>query len=99
MQKLQEDLVKLITDAAFPTNPLDAVIDELGGPEHVAEMTGRKARLVRKGNAVHYENRNATGAKGVTLDLINIAEKQCATCFNVPGDPILPRWRSNPFRS
>jgi hypothetical protein len=31
----------------MPDNPLDKIINELGGPDHVAELTGRKGRLVR----------------------------------------------------
>lgn len=30
----------------FPMNPLDELIDGLGGPPEVAEMTGRMKRLV-----------------------------------------------------
>ena len=32
---------------AFPPSPLDLLIDELGGPRRVAEMTGRSHRFVR----------------------------------------------------
>ena len=30
------------------SSPLDEVIDKLGGPDHVAEMTGRRWRVVRQ---------------------------------------------------
>jgi hypothetical protein len=34
----------------FPATPLDDLIDRLGGPDIVAEMTGRRQRLVRVGS-------------------------------------------------
>ena len=72
---------KAIAVLGLPANPLDTLIDQLGGPQHVAEMTGRKARLVRQQGegltGVKWEARNASGvAASATLDLINVHERQ-----------------------
>ncbi|KAL3149047.1 hypothetical protein ABBQ32_001892 [Trebouxia sp. C0010 RCD-2024] len=72
---------KAIAVLGLPANPLDCLIDQLGGPQHVAEMTGRKARLVRQQGegltGVKWEARNASGvAASATLDLINVHERQ-----------------------
>ncbi|GMH44841.1 hypothetical protein BSKO_12793 [Bryopsis sp. KO-2023] len=61
----------------LPANPLDVLIDRLGGPDKVAEMTGRRGRFVRNEEdegGVRYEPRNASGMKGVSLEAINVAE-------------------------
>ena len=55
---------------SFPS-PLDVLTDQLGGPGNVAEMTGRKGRLVRvkgKGNHVHYEQRDRGGCSLESLN-------------------------------
>lgn len=58
----------------LPPNTLDHLIAELGGPNQVAEMTGRKGRLVQTDdNEVQYECR---AEPGVSLEQINILEKQ-----------------------
>lgn len=58
----------------LPPNTLDQLIDELGGPEYVAEMTGRKGRVVsREDGEIEYELRHA-GAD-VPLELMNMDEK------------------------
>ncbi|XP_077299576.1 protein strawberry notch isoform X2 [Arctopsyche grandis] len=58
----------------LPANTLDQLIDELGGPENVAEMTGRKGRVIQtEGGQILYESR----AEGdVPLETLNLTEKQ-----------------------
>jgi hypothetical protein len=44
---MQQQLLAKISALHLPANFLDVLIDELGGPKAVAEMTGRKGRVVR----------------------------------------------------
>eukprot|EP00094_Tigriopus_californicus_P001238 TCALIF_01199-PA protein Name:"Similar to sno Protein strawberry notch (Drosophila melanogaster)" AED:0.08 eAED:0.09 QI:0/0/0/0.88/1/1/9/0/1282 len=58
---------------ALPANTLDQLIDELGGPENVAEMTGRKGRVVQDENGdVRYESRSE---QDIPLETLNLHEK------------------------
>uniref|UniRef100_A0A7M5XKE9 Uncharacterized protein n=1 Tax=Clytia hemisphaerica TaxID=252671 RepID=A0A7M5XKE9_9CNID len=58
----------------LPPNTLDELIDELGGPENVAEMTGRKGRVVAKTDGSYaYEARTKDD---VPLEVLNVAEKK-----------------------
>ena len=65
----------LIWSETYIFSPLDALIDELGGVNAVAEMTGRRGRMVRqrkgKTNSVKYELRD-TG--GNSLESLNNTE-------------------------
>ncbi|XP_067030449.1 protein strawberry notch homolog 1-like isoform X1 [Acropora muricata] len=59
---------------ALPPNTLDKLIHDLGGPDNVAEMTGRKNRVVsNEDGTISYESRSK---QDVPLELLNIAEKK-----------------------
>ncbi|MBN3311471.1 SBNO1 protein, partial [Atractosteus spatula] len=65
LEKLSEEL---------PPNTLDELIDELGGPDNVAEMTGRKGRVVSNDDgSISYESRSELD---VPVEILNITEKQ-----------------------
>eukprot|EP00049_Salpingoeca_infusionum_P014447 m.270271 g.270271 ORF g.270271 m.270271 type:complete len:1323 (+) comp15677_c0_seq4:246-4214(+) len=69
--EMKRQLLEKLVALKLPANPLDVLIDELGGPAHVAELTGRKFRVVREGDAVVLDNRfREMGSDGV-----NVAEK------------------------
>ncbi|XP_031383242.1 protein FORGETTER 1 isoform X1 [Punica granatum] len=68
-------ILEVIRSLDLPNNPLDDIIDQLGGPDKVAEMTGRRGMLVRaaNGRGVMYQARNT---KDVTMEMVNMHEKQ-----------------------
>ena len=57
----------------LPANTLDQLIDELGGPTNVSEMTGRKGRVVMDevSGDVRYESRSDF------INEINTAKRTC----------------------
>lgn len=58
----------------LPKNTLDQLIADLGGPDQVAEMTGRKCRVVRvEDDDIQFESR---AEPGVSLEEVNLLEKQ-----------------------
>lgn len=59
----------------LPPNTLDYLIEELGGPSQVAEMTGRKGRVVRSilGDRYIYEPR---ASDDLVLSNVNMDEKE-----------------------
>ncbi|XP_050330665.1 protein strawberry notch isoform X2 [Bactrocera neohumeralis] len=73
---MKEELLRKIERLGdrLPPNTLDQLIDELGGPDNVAEMTGRKGRVVQSDNgSIQYESRSE---QDVPLETLNITEKQ-----------------------
>ena len=76
MYDVRRDLLNAINQLGkrLPANTLDELIDLLDGPENVAEMTGRKGRIVSKdSNNFVYEARNESD---VPLELMNIVQKE-----------------------
>ncbi|WMV48673.1 hypothetical protein MTR67_042058 [Solanum verrucosum] len=82
--KISKVILKNFADDKEPNksvNPVEVVARqrilnrELGGPEKVAEITGRKGMLVRaaNGKGVTYQARNT---KDVSMEMVNIHEKQ-----------------------
>ncbi|XP_054469169.1 protein strawberry notch homolog 1 isoform X2 [Anoplopoma fimbria] len=75
-QKMKKELLEKLEDLAedLPPNTLDELIDELGGPENVAEMTGRKGRVVSNDDgSITYESRSELD---VPVEILNLTEKQ-----------------------
>ncbi|KAL8195817.1 hypothetical protein R6Q57_025570 [Mikania cordata] len=68
-------ILDIIRAFDLPNNPLDDIIDQLGGPGNVAEITGRRGMLVRasNGKGVTYQARNT---KDITMEMVNMYEKQ-----------------------
>ena len=58
----------------LPPNTLDQLIEDLGGCDNVAEMTGRKGRVISsEDGSVQYESRTEND---VPLEILNLTEKQ-----------------------
>ncbi|XP_028319438.1 protein strawberry notch homolog 1 [Gouania willdenowi] len=75
-QRMKKELLEQLEEVAehLPPNTLDELIDELGGPENVAEMTGRKGRVVSNDDgSITYESRSELD---VPVEILNLTEKQ-----------------------
>ncbi|KAI1293580.1 Protein strawberry notch -like protein 1 [Halotydeus destructor] len=75
-EKMRDELIERIeeTGGKLPPNTLDELIDELGGADNVAEMTGRKGRVIsNESGTVQYESRTEND---VALEILNVTEKQ-----------------------
>ncbi|KAK2492953.1 hypothetical protein MC885_018460 [Smutsia gigantea] len=76
VERLKQDLLTKVRmlGRELPVNTLDELIDQLGGPECVAEMTGRKGRVVsRPDGTVAFESR---AEQGLSIDHVNLREKE-----------------------
>uniref|UniRef100_A0A164XUU3 PHD-type domain-containing protein n=1 Tax=Daucus carota subsp. sativus TaxID=79200 RepID=A0A164XUU3_DAUCS len=59
-EERKSQILDAVRSLDLPNNPLDDIIDQLGGPDKVAEITGRRRMLVRSsdGKGVTYQARN-----------------------------------------
>ncbi|KFV49815.1 Protein strawberry notch 2, partial [Gavia stellata] len=76
VEKMKQDLLAKVKALGkeLPLNTLDELINHFGGPEHVAEMTGRKGRVVcRPDGSVMFESR---AEQGLSIDHVNLKEKE-----------------------
>uniref|UniRef100_A0A8C6YQ14 Protein strawberry notch homolog 2 n=1 Tax=Nothoprocta perdicaria TaxID=30464 RepID=A0A8C6YQ14_NOTPE len=76
VEKMKQDLLAKVKALGkeLPLNTLDELINHFGGPEHVAEMTGRKGRVVcRPDGSVVFESR---AEQGLSIDHVNLKEKE-----------------------
>lgn len=76
----RDRLIEAWRSIDLPPNFLDVLVDELGGPACVAEMTGRKARICRdtsgdKVGALRYTPRVMSESSATELDSLNVREK------------------------
>jgi len=67
-------LLTFVRKINLPISPLDDLINQLGGPGKVAEMTGRRGRVVKtdKQPQPHYEARESDSSN---VDSLNIQER------------------------
>lgn len=83
----QQNMIRLAKRLTLPPNPLDNLIDQLGGINQVAELTGRSGRIVRHGQQFQYVKRIQESSNHKTLglsmpksaedfDKLNIVEKK-----------------------
>jgi hypothetical protein len=72
--RLRSELLEKLSDLVLPENPLDQIVNYFG-PDQVAEISGRRKRLIRdpRNNQVRYASR---APKGVPMNKLNTHENE-----------------------
>jgi len=76
--RMKEELLQKIEELGqdLPANTLDHLIDELGGPSLVCEMTGRKGRVVMDDKTGEFRYESRCSDESVSLEMLNCTEKE-----------------------
>ncbi len=72
--RMRAELLEKLSDLVLPENPLDQIVNYFG-PDQVAEISGRRKRLIRdtRNGEVRYVSR---APKGVPMNKINVHENE-----------------------
>jgi len=80
---LRNHLLEKLDEINLPPNPLDELIDKLGGKDCVAEMTGRKSRIIRESRkhgttsrSIRFVYELRAKPDSSEMDSLNIRERQ-----------------------
>lgn len=74
--KAKEALINFSNKIQLPNGSLDEIIDKLGGPDCVAEMTGRRWRIIRTTpNGQPALQLRASDAEASALESLNVTER------------------------
>jgi hypothetical protein len=81
LMAMRQQMLDAIPHLGLPPNPLDDLIDRLGGPDQVAEMTGRPGRVIRRGDHFVYAKRivkekSAAVAASDESERVNLKERR-----------------------
>lgn len=68
-------LLQEVRALGLPRAALDDLIDQLGGTQTVAEMTGRKGRMVRSSNGKHFVFELRAKPESSEMELLNVVER------------------------